>query len=621
MKSPLIAVLSAFLLAATASILAARVIVDTVEDSSVDGVRDALLGEGFTWASVQADGLQVIIEGQAPTEASRFRAMSAAGTVVDAARVIDNMSVVASAGLEAPDFAVEILRNDSGISLIGLIPAVTDRDALGSRVSGIAGDAPISDFLEIADYPQPDTWRDAMNFALRALDQLPQSKISVRADHVTIEALALSAAEKAQLEADLARAVPEGVTLALSINAPRPVITPFTTRAQLQDGVFSFDACAADTNDARAQILAAAIEAGFEGRDTCTIALGAPTAEWGQGVAQGIGALAQLGGGTLTFSDADVSLVALEGTDQALFDQVIGDLTNSLPEAFALAAELPEPPEAQPDGPPQFTATLSPEGSVQLRGRVPDDLINTTAENFAIAQFGADAVTMGTRVTEGLPPGWSLRVLAGLEALGYLSNGAVTVEPDLIRVRGNTGIETASADISRVLIDKLGADAGLEIEVSYVEALDPVIAMPTPEECIARIEVVTEERKILFDPGSATLTAATQQVVDDIAEILRQCLDVRIEIAGYTDSQGREETNLRLSQERADAVLSALRARRVPVSSFTSVGYGEADPIADNDTEEGREANRRIEFRPIVPEEVEEEPTALEENEAEASGE
>ena len=109
-------------------------------------------------------------------------------------------------------------------------------------------------------------------------------------------------------------------------------------------------------------------------------------------------------------------------------------------------------------------------------------------------------------------------------------------------------------------------------------------------------------RKILFDPGSASITADTQPVVDDIAEILKKCPDLRIRIAGYTDSQGREEMNQQLSQQRASAVLDALRVRRVPVSSFEATGFGEADPIATNDTEAGREANRRIEFSLIVPE-------------------
>ena len=74
-----------------------------------------------------------------------------------------------------------------------------------------------------------------------------------------------------------------------------------------------------------------------------------------------------------------------------------------------------------------------------------------------------------------------------------------------------------------------------------------------------------------------------------------------MEIGGHTDSQGREEMNLQLSQSRADAVLNALLARRILTSNLTAKGYGEATPISDNGTEEGREANRRIEFKLITP--------------------
>ena len=71
--------------------------------------------------------------------------------------------------------------------------------------------------------------------------------------------------------------------------------------------------------------------------------------------------------------------------------------------------------------------------------------------------------------------------------------------------------------------------------------------------------------------------------------------------------------NLALSQTRAEAVLAALRIRRVPVATFTATGFGEADPIADNDTAEGREANRRIAFSLT---QTVEEPTTLEQVEA-----
>ncbi len=78
--------------------------------------------------------------------------------------------------------------------------------------------------------------------------------------------------------------------------------------------------------------------------------------------------------------------------------------------------------------------------------------------------------------------------------------------------------------------------------------------------------------------------------------MLEDCPGLKLEIGGHTDAQGSEGGNKALSQARAEAVLVALQGRRVDVSGMTAVGYGEGIPIADNGTEEGREANRRIEF-------------------------
>ena len=76
-----------------------------------------------------------------------------------------------------------------------------------------------------------------------------------------------------------------------------------------------------------------------------------------------------------------------------------------------------------------------------------------------------------------------------------------------------------------------------------------------------------------------------------------------MEIGGYTDSQGRESMNQQLSQQRAQAVKDALAARHVATANLSAIGYGEERPIATNQTEDGREANRRIEFTLIVAEE------------------
>ena len=610
--------LGVFAFVAVLALIGARAAVSVVGARSVVAVRESLVDRGYDWASVLGDGLQVILEGQAPTEATRFRAISSAGRIVDASRVIDNMSVAESDKLVSPDFAIEILRNDSGVSLIGLIPADTDREALNRRIADIAKGQPVTDLLETADYPVPEKWRDAVSYSLRALEMLPRSKISVGADRVSVNAISDSAAEKAQLETSLARNTPDGVRLAVVITAPRPVVSPYITRFSLTEAGAKFDACAADSPEAERTILASATAAGFAGKSPCVQALGVPSRTWAQAVSQSIDAVAELGGGTVTVSDTDITLVALEGTAQETFDTVVGELENALPDVFALAADLPATPDPAAAGPPQFTATRSPEGAVQLRGRVPDQLVNVTAENYAKARFGQSQVTMGTRVVEGLPTGWSVRVLAGIEALSKLSNGSVIVEPALITIKGNTGLETAQADITGLLVNKLGQASDFDIDVTYVKQLDPIAGLPTPEECVAQIDALTTERKITFDPGSASITADTQPVVDDIADVLKKCPDLRILIAGYTDSQGREEMNQQLSQQRASAVLSALRLRRVPVGSFEAKGFGEADPIETNETEAGREANRRIEFSLIVPETTPEEPTGLEALEAEA---
>lgn len=610
--SSIFAIAGTFLVAALLCLLAARFSVTVIEESSRNAVRDTLDENGMTWTEVDADGLQVFLAGTAPSEATRFKALSIAGTVVDAARVIDQMLVEDTAGLAPPRFSIEILRNDSGISLIGLIPASTDREDLVARVSRVADGDSVTDLLETADYTEPETWQDALGFAVQSLKSLPRTKVSIEANRVEVTAMADSVQAKTRIETELARNVPDGVRLALDISAPRPVITPFTLRYLLQDGVGRFDACSADTEDARDRILSAAGRAGLSGKAQCTIGLGVPSPQWARAAELAIGALADLGGGSVTFSDADIALVALEGTPQGRFDDVIGGLETSLPDVFALQAVLPEPADSTTVSVPEFVATLSPEGLVQIRGRVDSELTRETVDSYAKARFKSDVVHTTARVAENLPKGWTTRVLTALEALSHLSNGAVTVTPDTLSVVGQTGNKEAGSLIATLLAGKLGEAAQFSIDVAYQEALDPVASLPTPDECESMIADILATRKINFEPGSATIDANGASIMDDIAEILKRCGEIRMEIGGHTDSQGREVMNQQLSQARAQSVLNELRARRVLTSSFSAKGYGESEPIADNETEEGREANRRIEFKLIRPEPIKEEKTTLE---------
>jgi OOP family OmpA-OmpF porin len=223
-------------------------------------------------------------------------------------------------------------------------------------------------------------------------------------------------------------------------------------------------------------------------------------------------------------------------------------------------------------------------------------------DSFAKAKFGVDNVYTAARAVPNLPGDWPARVITGIEALGFLDSGVTTVTPDMLYVSGRSGKLDASDAVTRLIVDKLGDASTFEIDITYVEALDPVAALPTPDECEAQVAEIIADGKITFEPGSTAIAEAAMPTMDKIAEVLVECGDIRLEVQGHTDSQGREEMNLSLSQARAESVLNELRARRVLTGGLVAKGYGEAEPIADNDTEAGREANRRIAFRLIRPE-------------------
>jgi len=613
----------AFAAAAGLSLVAAGFAVTAVERGTERAVRGTLDGNGFAWTEVTADGLQVLLEGTAPDEAARFSAISLIAGLVDAARIIDGMEVPPAKGLAPPRFSAEILRNDSGISIIGLIPANSDRAGLVRELNSLAGAENVADLLETAKYDTPEGWEAALDFAAKALKLLPRAKISVAAGEVSVTAISDSAEAKARLEEQLGRLATPGLRLALDIAAPRPVITPFTLRFLLNENGAAFNACSAESEESRGRILAAARNAGLQGEADCVIGMGVPSPNWARAAELSIAGLAELGGGSVTIANADITLVAAEGTPEAQFDHVVGELESALPRVFALHAVLPVPETREAAAVPEFTATLSPEGQVQLRGRLSDAALRTVADSYARARFGSDNVHTAARVAPGLPPDWPVRVLAGLEALSYLQRGAVLVTPDTLEVRGMSYSKDTPAGIARFLSAKLGEAETYGLDITYEKPPEPKDKPLPPELCEAQLASAQSEAKIAFEPGSATIAAETAATMDRIAGILGRCGPVRLEIQGHTDSQGREAMNQNLSQARAQSVLNELRARRVVTSSFAAKGYGESTPIADNGTEEGREANRRIEFKLIRPAAAEEAPaeeaaedTAAEEPEA-----
>jgi len=103
--------------------------------------------------------------------------------------------------------------------------------------------------------------------------------------------------------------------------------------------------------------------------------------------------------------------------------------------------------------------------------------------------------------------------------------------------------------------------------------------------------------QVVFDTGSATLRPESQQQLDHIAAVLTSCPSVHLDIAGYTDSVGSAESNMRLSLNRAKAVVAQLVSKGVSPDRLTIQGYGKEYPVAENSSEEGRAQNRHAAMR------------------------
>jgi outer membrane protein OmpA-like peptidoglycan-associated protein len=120
-------------------------------------------------------------------------------------------------------------------------------------------------------------------------------------------------------------------------------------------------------------------------------------------------------------------------------------------------------------------------------------------------------------------------------------------------------------------------------------AVDPRVGPPTD-----RVEV---DVMYAFPRDATVLPSTLQPELDRLASVLAAYPSVTLEVSGYTDAEGSSAYNLRLSTSRAQAVVDYLVLRGVDRARLTAVGHGEADPIGDNATADGRARNRRIEIR------------------------
>jgi uncharacterized surface protein with fasciclin (FAS1) repeats len=180
-------------------------------------------------------------------------------------------------------------------------------------------------------------------------------------------------------------------------------------------------------------------------------------------------------------------------------------------------------------------------------------------------------VVPGTFLAEDLSDGRVLTTQSGAELPVSVADGVITVGAASVTESDLTGSNGVIHIVDGVL-------------------LPPDFELPTLNEALS-LESIT------FETASAVITAEGQAALAATVEFLSLNPDVRVAIEGHTDSEGDEEPNLALSQDRADSVRDYLVEQGIAADRLETEGFGETRPIASNDTPEGRAQNRRIDFR------------------------
>ena len=288
--------------------------------------------------------------------------------------------------------------------------------------------------------------------------------------------------------------------------------------------------------------------------------------------------------GKITISDAKVSLAGM--ARELGGREAIAAALKNLPEGFSVAAnEIKAPPYI-------FQAYKDPVAvTLTLTGYVPDNNVHAAMVAAAGRKFFNEKVVDNIKASLGAPSGFANAVGPALGALSRLSTGTLVVSDREVKLSGDAFYDAAAAQIRAGLKD-FPQGWQFKADISVKPASAPVDGTV----CQQLFSGLLAKGKIRFESGRATIDPDSAGLLDRLIETALRCPSANIEIAGHTDADGEDGFNQALSEKRAQAVTDFLVKAGLPAERFTAMGYGSTQPVASNDTDEGKAQNRRIDF-------------------------
>jgi OmpA-OmpF porin, OOP family len=411
---------------------------------------------------------------------------------------------------------------------------------------------------------------------------LDKSRIAVSGRDVTLAADAFSEDDRRHA-VEAIEAVP-GVRLVNDETRLIPEAKPFVWSAE-RDVVRVTLSGSSPLPASKAKLLEAARAdlGGVEVIDQTNLSRGAPP-RFDEAAFLLLQQIPKLKDGKITITDNKVSLAGM--ARELGGREAIASALKNLPEGFSIAAnEIKAPPYI-------FQAYKDPVArTLTLTGNVPDNNVRAAIVAASSRKF-FEKVVDNVKTSLGAPSGFANAVVPALGALSRLSTGTLAVSDREVKLSGDALYDAAAGQIRANLTKDLPQGWQLKADLSVKPAAAPVDATV----CQQLFTEVLTKGTIRFESGRSNLDPDSAGLLDHLVETALRCPTTNIEVAGHTDADGDAAANQALSEKRAQAVVDYLVKAGLPVSRFTAIGYGSTQPVADNDTDEGKARNRRIEF-------------------------
>ncbi len=568
---------------------------ETIEDDITNRVNEDLNTADAKDIDIDVDGRHVTLTGVVYDAATEDAYLETANSTYGALGPIDGLTLRDGMGF------LKAVKSPDGITLTGAVPSEEARIALlEAATSGTEGT--VTDAMTVG--AAAGAWTEEAGFGIAQMAGLTTGTLSATSDSYTLsgttdgDATALSASlnERAGWQSFVS-APNRQIDMDGQINALESELSGLEGQVEtLTADLGARDETVAGLTSER-DTLAASLTAMTLLRDDAVEQTNASTAEL---VAQRDALATDLESAHVKSGVQSDTIAGLTGENDAL-KQSLATVTSERDTARTDLENL----RASLDDTQSSTASLQALLS-EAQGQVAERDVIIEGLNGEVTDLKDQLTTQTASLNAGEQDDAALRAQIAEQSgmIETLTSDVAARGETILRLQGENDTLAKDVDAKTAMVAERDATVAA-LETSLASAGSEAtttsnVAAPAAmaAQCSARAGEILQNAQINFASGTANIRDASVPTLERLTGIALACggSGMSVEIGGHTDSQGSDENNQQLSERRAQAVAQFMTDRGVPAGTLQPVGFGEAQPVGDNETVEGRQANRRISF-------------------------